>query len=159
MKWTSSTFQHHLAFSQDGDDSSSVDLKTMMNVSEHRNFATLGQLHWVIDQTPIFVFIFYFNIFLAFTATLWSTLRFTKCRRFILQQNFCSAAWLCLIFVLASWFSRFLLDVTNTRNGERGTGNGEPGTGVWEQVYSGNPLENSRWRSKQKKRLEEEQFG
>ena len=23
-------------------------------------------------------------------------------------------------------------DVTNTRNGERGTGNGEPGTGVWE---------------------------
>ena len=57
-------------------------------------------------------------------------------------------------------------DVTNTRNGERGTGNGErgtgngePGTGVWEQVYSGNPLENSQWRSKQKKRLEEKQFG
>ena len=42
-------------------------------------------------------------------------------------------------------------DVTNTGNGERGTGNGEPGTGVWEQVYSGNPLENSKWRSKQKK--------
>ena len=35
-------------------------------------------------------------------------------------------------------------DVTNT-------GNGEPGTGVWEQVYSGNPLESSKWRSKQKK--------
>ena len=57
-------------------------------------------------------------------------------------------------------------DVTNTGNGERGTGNGErgtgngePGTGVWEQVYSGNPLENSKWRSKQKKRLEEKQFG
>ena len=31
-------------------------------------------------------------------------------------------------------------------------GNGEPGTGVWELVYSGNPLENSKWRSKQKKR-------
>ena len=59
-----------------------------------------------------------------------------------------------------------LWDVTNTGNGERGTGNGkrgtgngEPGTGVWEQVYSGNPLENSKWRSKQKKRLEEKQFG
>ena len=34
-------------------------------------------------------------------------------------------------------------DVTNT-------GKWEPGTGVWEQVYSGNPLENSKWRSKQK---------
>ena len=49
-------------------------------------------------------------------------------------------------------------DVTYTENGERGTGNREPGTGVWEQVYSGNPLENSIWRSKQRKRLEEEQF-
>ena len=38
-----------------------------------------------------------------------------------------------------------------TGNGERGTGNGEPGTGVWELMYSGNPLENSKWRSKQKK--------
>ena len=46
-----------------------------------------------------------------------------------------------------------------TGNGERGTGNREPGTGVWEQVYSGNPLENSKWRSKLKKRLEEKQFG
>ena len=35
-------------------------------------------------------------------------------------------------------------DVTNT-------GNGEPGTGVWELMYSGNQLENSKWRSKQKK--------
>ena len=34
-----------------------------------------------------------------------------------------------------------------------------PGTGVWELVYSGNPPENSKWRSKQKKRLEEKQFG
>ena len=54
-------------------------------------------------------------------------------------------------------------DVTNTRNGERGTGNGERGTGngergtgngergtgngerrtgIWELVYSGNPLDN-----------------
>ena len=46
----------------------------------------------------------------------------------------------------------FFNDVTNTGNGERGTG-------VWEQVYSGKPLENSKWRSKQKKRLEEKQFG
>ena len=45
----------------------------------------------------------------------------------------------------------FYQDVTNTRNGERGTGNGEPGTGVWELMYSGNPLESSKWRSKQKK--------
>ena len=43
------------------------------------------------------------------------------------------------------------MDVTNTGNGERGTG-------VWELMYSGNPLENSKWRSKQKKRLEEKQF-
>ena len=35
-----------------------------------------------------------------------------------------------------------------TGNGERGTGNGERGTGVWEQVYSGNPSENSKWRRK-----------
>ena len=43
------------------------------------------------------------------------------------------------------------MDVTNTGNGERGTGNGEPGTGVWELMYSGHLLENSKWRSKQKK--------
>jgi len=36
------------------------------------------------------------------------------------------------------------------------TGNWEPGTGVWERVYSGNPRENSTWRTKRKKR---EQFG
>ena len=35
-------------------------------------------------------------------------------------------------------------DVTNTENGEQGTRNGEPGTGVWELMYSGNPLENSK---------------
>ena len=47
-----------------------------------------------------------------------------------------------------------------TGNGERGTGNGErrrrnrePGTGVWERVYSGNPLEKSKWRTREKKRL------
>ena len=42
-----------------------------------------------------------------------------------------------------------------TGNGERGTGNGEPGTGVWERVYSGNSFENSKWRTKQKKRPQE----
>ena len=41
--------------------------------------------------------------------------------------------------------------VTKTRNGERGTGNREPGTGVWERVYSGNPYENSKWRTKTRK--------
>ena len=35
------------------------------------------------------------------------------------------------------------------------SGNGERGTGVWELMYSGNPLENSKWRTKQKKRLEQ----
>ena len=40
-----------------------------------------------------------------------------------------------------------LEDVTNIRNGERGTRNGEPGTGVWERVYSGNPPEKSKWRT------------
>ena len=48
------------------------------------------------------------------------------------------------------------LDVTKTGNGERGTRNGEPGPGVWERVYSGNPLENSTWRTYKKKR---QQFG
>ena len=38
-----------------------------------------------------------------------------------------------------------------TGHGARGTGNGEPGTGVWELMYSGNPLQNSKWRSNQKK--------
>ena len=38
-----------------------------------------------------------------------------------------------------------------TGNGERGTGNGERGTGVWELMYCGNTLGNSKWRSKQKK--------
>ena len=40
-----------------------------------------------------------------------------------------------------------------------GTGNGEPGTGVWELMYSGNPLENSKWRSKQKKRSKRNNLG
>ena len=46
----------------------------MMNISEHGHFSTSGQLHWLIDQTPFFVFMFSFNIFLAFTATLGNTL-------------------------------------------------------------------------------------
>ena len=46
-------------------------------------------------------------------------------------------------------------DVTNSGNGERRTWDGEPGTGVWEPMYSGKPLENSKWRTKQKKRLKE----
>ena len=33
---------------------------------------------------------------------------------------------------------------------KRRTGNGERGTGVWERVYSGNPPENSKWRSKRR---------
>ena len=46
----------------------------MMNISEHGNFSTLGQLHCVIYRTPFFVFIFTLNIFLAITATLGNTL-------------------------------------------------------------------------------------
>ena len=37
--------------------------------------------------------------------------------------------------------------VTNTRNGERGTGNGE-------RVHSGNPYKNSKWRTKTQKQSE-----
>ena len=51
----------------------------------------------------------FFSLSPQHSATLWSSLRFTKCRRFILQQNLCSAAWLWLIFVLALLLSRFLL--------------------------------------------------
>ena len=57
--------------------------------------------------------------------------------------------------------NRMLL-IPGTGNGERGTGNGERGDGGRgtggtgrpgdrELMYSGNPLENSKWRSKQKK--------
>ena len=91
---------------------SSMHLKTMMNTSENGNLSTTGHLHWVIDQTPFFVFIFCLNIFLLspqHSGTLWSSLRFTNCRRFILRRNFCSAAWLWVIFVLALFFSHLLL--------------------------------------------------
>ena len=44
-----------------------------------------------------------------------------------------------------------MLLIPGTGNGEQGTGNREPGTGVWKLMYSGNPLENSKWWSKQKK--------
>ena len=46
----------------------------MMNTFENGNLSTTGHLHWVIYQTPFFVFIFCLNIFLAFTATLGNTL-------------------------------------------------------------------------------------
>ena len=74
IKLTSSTFRRHLAFSQDGDEFFYTGIKTMMNISEHGHFSTSGQLHWVIDQRPFFVFMFCLNIFLAFTATLGNTL-------------------------------------------------------------------------------------
>ena len=74
IKLTSSTFRHHLAFSQDGDEFFYTGIKTMMNISEHGHFSTSGQVHWVIDQRPFFVFMFCLNIFLAFTATLGNTL-------------------------------------------------------------------------------------
>ena len=51
----------------------------------------------------------FFLLSRQYLATLWSSLRFTKCRQFILRQNFCSAALLWVIFVLAFLFSRFLL--------------------------------------------------
>ena len=49
----------------------------MMNISEHGNFSTSDQLHWIIYQTPSFVLIFSLNIFLAITATLGNTLILT----------------------------------------------------------------------------------
>ena len=45
-----------------------------MDISEHGNLSTSGQLHWVINQRPSFVLILSLNIFLAFTATLGNTL-------------------------------------------------------------------------------------
>ena len=51
------------------------------------------------------------------------------------------------------------LDVTNSWNGERATGNREPGTGVWELMYSGNPLENSKWRTKTKEKARRNNLG
>ena len=75
MKLTlSRTFKHHFAFSQYGDEFLYTGIKTMMNISEHGHFSTSGQSHWVIYQTPFLVFIFSFNVFLAFTATLVNTL-------------------------------------------------------------------------------------
>ena len=46
----------------------------MMNISEHGNFSTSDQLHWIIYQTPSFALIFSLNIFLAIAATLGNTL-------------------------------------------------------------------------------------
>ena len=46
----------------------------MMNISEHGNFSTSDQHHWIIYQTPSFVLIFSLNIFLAIAATLGNTL-------------------------------------------------------------------------------------
>ena len=37
------------------------------------------------------------------------------------------------------------MDVTKTRNGERGAGSGERGTEVWERVVSGNLHKNPKW--------------
>ena len=67
------------------------------------------------------------------------------------SRNF--SAEICVVFESVYFLSKgsFFQDVTNSGNGERGTGNREPGTGVWELMYSGNPLESSKWRSKQKK--------
>ena len=59
MKWTSPTFKRHLAFSQDGDDSSSIDLKTMMNVSEHRNFLNFRST-WLGDLSNTILCIHFF---------------------------------------------------------------------------------------------------
>ena len=53
----------------------------MMNISEHGNFSTSDQLHWVIYQTPPFIPIFSLNIFLAITATLGNTLIFIALRK------------------------------------------------------------------------------
>ena len=59
---------------------------------------------------------------------------FLKTRRRSLSQSVCLA-----------------MDVTNIRNGDPVTGNGEPGTGVLELIFSGNQLDNSKWRTTQKK--------
>ena len=49
------------------------------------------------------------------SATLLSSLRFTKCRRFILRQNFCSVAWLWVIFVVIAQplFAAFLIGIVS----------------------------------------------
>ena len=112
VKITSSPLKRQLAFLSKTGKSSCIDLKTMMDISEHGNLSTSGQLHWVINQRPSLYWFFLWTFFLLspqHLATLWSSLRFTKCRRFIRQQNVCSAAWLWLIFVLPLLFSRFLL--------------------------------------------------
>ena len=66
---------------------------------------------WLIKHHSLYSFFLWTFFWLSpqHSATLWSLLLFAKCRRFILQQNVCSAAWLWLIFVLALLFSRFLL--------------------------------------------------
>ena len=64
---TLSTIYHFL---NTGDEFLYTGLKTVMNISEHGHFATLGQLDWVTDQTPFFVFIlcihFFFEHFSCF---------------------------------------------------------------------------------------------
>ena len=62
-----------------------------------------------------------------------------------------------LLFSYLQVFSvvAFLATILQSKGKVTNIGNGEPG--VWELVYSGNSL--SKWRRKEKKRLEEEQFG
>ena len=68
--------------------------------------------HWVIDQTPFFVFIFFFNVFLAFTATLGNTLIFIALHKVSSIHPSTKFLLSCLAisdFVLALLFTRFWL--------------------------------------------------
>ena len=112
MKLTlSRSFIHHFAFSQYGDDF----LYGSQNYDEHFSTWTLLNFRstftgWLIKHHSLYSFFLstFFLLSPQHSATLWSSLRFTKCRQFILRQNFCSAAWLWLIFALVLFFSRFL---------------------------------------------------
>ena len=92
---------------------SCMDHKIMINISEHGNFSTSGQFSLGEWSNTNFLYSFFLSMFFLLLpqhlATLLSSLRFTKCRRFILQQNFFYAALLLVIFVLALLFTHFWL--------------------------------------------------
>ena len=92
--------------------SSSIGLKIVVSICEHK-LLHLRSIFSGLLIKDISLYSFFLSTFFLLSpqhsATLWSSLRFTKCRRFILRQNFCSAALLWVIFVLALLFSRFLL--------------------------------------------------
>ena len=108
----SSNAKRHLPFPQDGAEF----FYRAQNCHEHLWTWKLLNLTSIFSGSLIkghSLYSFFLSMFFLLSpqhsATPWSSFHFTKCRSFIFQQNFCSAAWLWVIFVLALLFTRLWL--------------------------------------------------